>query len=73
MVPTRAIPRWIGVFIAVWRRRREPDCGWASRLDDMPAEDGEAWNGAVRRGCSGGEWGWGSSSSAVEGEGGVIS
>ncbi len=64
----------MGVLVAVWRRRREPDCGWASRLDDEPAEDGEAWKGAGRRCCSGEGCGWGSSaSSGVEGEGGVIS
>ena len=39
----------------------------------MPAEDGEAWNGAVRRCCSGEGWGWGSSSSGVEGEGDAMS
>ena len=63
MVPTRAMPRWMGVFVGVWRRRREPVCGWASRLDDVPAEDGGAWNGPGRRRCSGEGCDWGSSSS----------
>ena len=39
----------------------------------MPAEDGEAWNGAGRRGWTGEGWDWGSSSSGVEDEGDVIS
>ena len=30
-----------------------PDWGWASRLDDVPVEDGEAWNGPGRRRWSG--------------------
>ena len=69
------MPRWIGVLVKVWRRRSESDCGWASRLDDVPAEENEACDGAGRRRrCSGEGCGWGSSSSSgVEGEGGVMS
>ena len=35
MVPTRAMPRWIGVDVRVLRRRREPEEGWASRVEDV--------------------------------------
>ena len=74
MVPTRAMPRWMGVLVNVWRRRRESACGWASMLDDVPTEYGEAWNGPGRRCCSGDGCDWGSSSSSgVAGEGGVMS
>ena len=39
----------------------------------MPKEDGEAWNGAVRRCCSGEGCDRGPASSGVEGEGEMIS
>ena len=71
-VPTRAMPRWIGVLLRVWRRRREPDCGWASRLEDVPIEDGEDWNGGGRR-CRSGEGCVSGSCSGVDGEGVMIS
>ena len=78
MVPTRAIPRWMGVLCgtAAPRRRREPAEGWASRLDVVAATcEGEYHVGEGADCC------WPSTGCAVEsmissgvgGVGGMIS
>lgn len=70
MLPTRAMPRAIGVSGLVKRRRREPDEGCGSRVVEFAVEGGGGRSVLGRReGFGGGASASGATSSSVGGDG----